>query len=98
MQQIISITDARNNLSQLVKDVADQNKTVVIVRDSMPEAALVPYVKILKEEEKKEKLLKVAWVKLLKEGRKIGKDWAKKNKIDLKKMSESELYDFIDKM
>lgn len=98
MQQIISITDARNNLSQLVKDVANQNKTVVIIRDSMPEAALVPYAKILKEEEEKEKLLKVAWTKLFKEGKKAGKNWAKKNKIDLKNMSESELYDIIDKI
>lgn len=98
MQQIISITDARNNLSRLVQEVASQDKTVVIVRDSFPEAALVPYKKILVAEEKKEKLLKTAWTKLLKEGRKAGKAWAKKNNIDLKKMSESELYDLIDKM
>ena len=95
MQQIVSITDARNNLSQLVKQVTASLEPVVIVRDSEPEVALVPYAKII-ENEKLEKLLwNLRWEELLKETKKAGKRWAKKNKINLKTISEEKLYELI---
>jgi prevent-host-death family protein len=98
MQQIVSITDARNNLSELVKRVSNQDVEIVIVRDSEPEAVLVPYCKILEEGKLKEKLFRLQFNRLLKEGRKAGKRWAKKNNIDLDKLSEEELYEIIDQV
>lgn len=98
MQQIVSITDARNNLSQLVAQVVSQQQPVVIVRDSQPEVALVPYAKILADQKKADELWKMQWDKFIKEARKAGKRWAKKNKIDLKTISEEKLYDLIDKI
>lgn len=97
MQQIVSITDARNNLSQLVSSVAKKQQSVTIVRDSEPEAVLIPYTKLLEDERKSQKLWKLEWQRLMREGKKAGKRWAKKNNIDLKKISEEELYALIDK-
>ena len=97
MQQIVSITDARNNLSQLVDRVAKNQQSVTIVRDSEPEAVLVPYIKLLEDEKKSQELWKFEWQRLVREGKKAGKRWAKKNNIDLGKTSEEELYAFIDK-
>lgn len=97
MQQIVSITDARNNLSQLVASVAKNQLPVTIVRDSEPEAVLIPYTKLLEDEKRNRELWKFEWQRLMREGRKAGKRWAKKNKIDVKKTSEKKLYELIDK-
>lgn len=96
MQQIVSITDARNNLSQLVASVAKKQQSVTIVRDSEPEAVLVPYIKLLDDEKRSQELWRFEWQRLMREGRKAGKRWAKKNNIDLKKTSEEELYELVD--
>lgn len=98
MQQIISITDARNNLSKLVQQVIANLQPVIIVRDSQPEVAIVPYAKILADQQKDDQLWKTEWDKFIKEARKAGKRWAKKNKISLKTIPEEELYDLIDKI
>lgn len=97
MQQIVSITNARNNFSQLVASVAKTQQSVTIVRDSEPEAVLVPYARLLEDEEKNKKLWRFEWQRLMNEGKKAGKRWARKNNIDLKKVSEEELYALIDK-
>ena len=97
MQQIINITQARNNLSALVSRIAKDKKNVVIVRDSMPEAVLVPYREFVKNEADKEKLWKLEFEKLLSEGKKSFRVWAKKKNIDVDKLTEEEVYDLIDK-
>ncbi len=97
MQQIINITQARNNLSKIVSSVASKRKKVVIVRDSLPEVVLIPYRDYLVGEEKKEKMWKLRFEQLLKKGKKEFKKWAKKKKINLKKLSEEKVYEIIDK-
>lgn len=97
MQQIISITDARKQLSQLVATTAQQGTEVVIVRDSVPEAVLVPYDRIIKQEAEKDKLWKLRFDRLLARGKQAGKLWVKKNKVDLKTISEDKLYDLVEK-
>lgn len=96
MQQIVSITDARKQLSQLVI-AAQQGEEVVIVRDSIPEAVLMPYDRILKQEAEKDKLWDLRFDRLLTRGKQAGKLWAKKNKINLKTVSEAKLYDLVEK-
>lgn len=98
MQQIVSITDARNNLSELFNKVVSQGVEIIVVRDSEPEVVLSPYSKILEEGKLREKLFDFQFKRLLREGKKAGRAWAKKNGIDLKKISEDELYDLIDKL
>lgn len=98
MQQIVSITNARNNLSELVNKVSSQDLEVVIVRDSEPEVIISSYEKAVRNKQLEDELWKLKWERLLKETRKAGQRWAKKNNIDLKRASEEELYDIIDQV
>jgi prevent-host-death family protein len=97
MQQIVSITDARNNLSRLVADVSKQDTSVVIVRDSVPEAVLMPYSRILKSEQAKEKMWELRFDRMMAEGKNAGRRWAKKRGISLDKLTEEEVYELVEK-
>lgn len=97
MQQIINITDARKQLSRLVAAAAREKTEVVIIRDSVPEAVLLPYDRILKQEKDREILWRLHFSRLLSRGKLTGKLWAKRNKINLKTISEEKLYDLVEK-
>lgn len=97
MQQIVSITEVRNNLSRLVKEVAQKDNTIVIIRDSKPEAALVSYKKARIINDKLEKERKRQFDKVFSAIRKQGRAFLKKRGVNWKKMTEEEFYDFVDK-
>ena len=44
MVQIISISEARNTLPSLIKQIERTNTSIVIVRGSKPSAVLKPYI------------------------------------------------------
>lgn len=46
MLQIINISEARENLSDLVKQVSRTKKPVIIIRDSIPSVILYPYQEV----------------------------------------------------
>ena len=98
MQQIVNITDARNDLSNLVSSVSQNKKPVVIIRDSKPEAVLVSYQEFIESEEEKKKLWDQTFEKLQKEGKKAFRAWAKKRNIDVNKLTEEEVYELIDQV
>lgn len=89
MQQIVSISDARKNLSQLVAQVSGQDLTVVIVRDSLPEAVLVPYQRVWDEEKIQNVLWTQKWNELLNAGKKRGEKWTNK------KLTEQQAYALV---
>ncbi len=43
MLQIINISQARSNLSSLLKQIKDTNESVIIVQDSKPVVIISPY-------------------------------------------------------
>ncbi len=94
MQQIINITEARNNLAKLIKKVQSTKEPVVIIQDSIPTAVIYPYDEILKKEEEKEKLFKLQFQKLFSEGEKAFQSYLKKNNIPYPS-SEEEAYEII---
>lgn len=96
-QQFVSVTDARANLKQLMDLVVAGKSRVVLVRESIPQVVLVRYSDIVESEEREDKEWQVRFDRLLKEGKKAGRKWAKEQGIDLKKVTEEELYDLIDK-
>ena len=97
MQQIMNITQTRNSLSKVVSDVAKQKKQVVIIRDSMPEAVLIPYEDYLASAKDKDLLWQARFNRLLTQGKQTFKIWAKKNKVNISKLKEEEIYDLIKK-
>lgn len=98
MQQIVNITEARNDLSNLISSVSQNKKPVVIIRDSKPEAVLVSYQEFINNEEEKKKLWDQTFEKLQREGKKAFRVWAKKRNIGVDKLTEEEVYDLIDKI
>ena len=96
-QQFVSVTDARANLKQLVDLVVAGKSRVVLVRESKPQVALVRYDDLVEREEMSELEWRKRWNKAMRDGRKAGRAWAKKQGIDLKTVTEEELYDLINK-
>lgn len=95
MQQILNITQVRNTLSDVVGQVARTKNSVVIVRDSMPEAVLVPYDTFLKDAADEEKLWSLRFDRVLVQGKRAFAGWAKKRGINVKKLTEEAAYDLI---
>jgi len=90
MQQFVSVTEARARLKELMDIVKTGKTRVVLVRESKPEVALVRYDDIVRQEELSEEAWQKRWDEALKEGKEAGR-------IDLKKVTEQEFYDLIDK-
>lgn len=94
-QQFVSVTEARANLKQLMDLVMVGKSRVVLVRDSKPEVMLVRYNDVIEKEEVSEEEWQKRFSEAMREGRAYGRRWAKKNGIDLKKVTQEELYDII---
>lgn len=93
MQNLINITEARSNLSQLIEDVFTRNKTYILIRASKPQAVIIPY----RDYENKELSWQDEMTDLMKVGRKRFADYLKENKIKPPR-NEEEVYEIIDKV
>jgi len=94
-QQFISVTEARANFKALLNKVASGQTEVVLLRDSNPEAVLVPYKYYIEKSQSEKSAWNARFDAYIKKARKIGKTWAKKQNIKLKSISEDELYERI---
>ena len=93
MPNLINITQARNNLSQLIDEVFSRKKTYVLLRDSIPQAVVIPYDEYkLQEEQWQEEM-----GKLMTGGKKLFKQWLKKGKMKTPK-SEDGIYRIVDQV
>ena len=98
MQQILNITQTRNNLSSIVSRVASKKNEVIIIRDSTPEAVLVPYSKYIQQYEAKNREWKKRFNHLLMQGKKSFRVWAKNNNMNIKNLTEEDMYALVDKI
>lgn len=94
MPNIINLSEARSNLSQVIEDVFTRNKTYILIRASKPQAVIIPYEDF---EEKKEERWQDELDELMKEGRKTFSKYLKENNIKPPK-NEEEVYEIIDKV
>lgn len=96
-QQFVSVTEARAKLKELVDLVVAGKTRIVLVRESKPQVAMVRYDDMAVQEEESEKEWQRRFKKALDAGRAYGRRWAKRQGIDLKNVTEEELYEIIDK-
>lgn len=94
MLQIISISDARNNLSKLIQQVKDTKKPVVIVQDSTPSVVMYPYDEVTKWDDEKDQLFQMKFQKMFQEGEKAFKKYLKNNNLQTPR-TEEEVYSVI---
>lgn len=93
MLNLINITQARNNLSKLIKEVAGRRKTYVLIRDSVPQAVIVPYDEYQLQGEKWQEEVE----ELMEKGKKVFKKWLKKEKVKPPR-SESEAIQIVNQV
>lgn len=93
MNQLVSATFARNNFSDILDQVVAEKKTVILLRKSQPQAAIIPYEEI----EIKEKNWQREFSQAMRETRPYFLRWLKKQKINPKKLTEEKLYELIDR-
>jgi len=93
MTNLINITQTRNNLSAIIGNVYTKNDRYVVIRDSIPQAVIIPYADYQAKEEKWQDELD----RLMAEGKKAFNKWLKDNKMERPK-TEEEMYELVDKM
>lgn len=93
MLNLINITQARNNLSKLIDKVKDEKQTIILIRESEPQAVIIPYEQYKKNEERWEDKFKTAMISAKKQFKK----YLKKKNIPYPK-TEEEMYDLINKL
>lgn len=95
MQQLLNITDLRNNLSQVVSRVATDDRPVFIIRDSKPEAALISLRRFEEMETEQKKLWGARFDNLLSQGKISGNTWLKKKGLKPQKLNEDQIYNLV---
>lgn len=93
MLNVINITQARQNLSQLIDEIIATQQPRVLIRESRPEAVIMPYNQYAKEKENWSR----EFMRLKTEARKQFKSYLAKRKIPYPK-TEDALYAVIDKI
>ena len=92
MPKLINLTQARNNLSKLIDEVALKKREYILIRDSVPQAVIVPYDQYQRQEEEWQDEFEEA----VKNARKQFKKYLKAKKIPYPK-TEEQMYEFVDK-
>lgn len=93
MNQIVSVTYARNNLRALLDQIVKQGSRFILVRGSVPEAAIIPYEDILQ----KDQIWNERFEKAIKQSQNYFLKWLKDKGIDPKTLSEDRVYELIKK-
>lgn len=93
MLDLISITKARNDFSELVSQASLGGKRFIILRDSLPQAVLIPWQFYQGQETKWQEEVEV----LLDKGKVFFKNWLKTQKKPMPK-NEKQVYSLINQM
>ena len=94
MNNLINITQARSNLSSIIDEVAKKGKKFVLIRNSIPQAAIIPYEEMVEQEKTWQNEVK----KMMIQGKKRFKQWLKEKGISQKKFSEENIYEIINQL
>jgi prevent-host-death family protein len=93
MPDLINVTYARNNFSQMIDEVMATQQPKILIRESQPQVVLIPYA----EYERKEKNWSKFSDDLFKEGKRKFKAYCAKNNIKYPK-TEKQMYAVADKI
>ncbi|MBL7159251.1 type II toxin-antitoxin system Phd/YefM family antitoxin [Candidatus Microgenomates bacterium] len=93
MDQIVSVTYARNKLSSILNKVVREGKRFILVRESIPEAVIIPYEEILE----KDRLWNQRFEQTMKKSQKYFEKWLKTKGVNSKTLTEEKVYELIKK-
>lgn len=95
MENIIGITNARNNIKEIVDAISDNNDTYIVTRDCIPEVVIMSYKKYMENKKLLEQIVELRYEKSIKRSRGQFKEWLEKKGFDINKLSEEEIGDMI---
>ena len=93
MLDLINITKARNNLSRLIDKVVKEKSPIILIRESAPQAVVIPYDQFLAQEQDWKKEFK----RLMIASQKRFKASLKKKNLKLPQ-TEDEMYGLINQV
>ncbi|MDD5622489.1 MAG: type II toxin-antitoxin system Phd/YefM family antitoxin [Actinomycetota bacterium] len=95
MDYIIGITNARNNIKEIVDTISDKDETYIVTRDSVPEAVIISYKKYIENKKLLNQMSELIYEKSVKKSRLQFKEWLMQKGYDTDKLSEEEISDMI---
>jgi len=95
MEQIIGITNARNNIKEIVDTISDKNETYIVTRDSVPEAVIMSYKKYIENKKLLNQMQELIYEKSVKKSKLQFKEWLAQKGYDAEKLSEEEIGEMI---
>ena len=95
MDQIIGITNARNNIKEIIDTISDKDETYIVTRDSAPEAVIISYKKYIENKMLLNQMNELIYEKSVKKSRLQFKEWLTQKGYDIEKLSEEEIGDMI---
>lgn len=95
MEQIIGITNARNNIKEIIDTISDKDETYIVTRDSVPEAVIISYDKYIENKKLLNQMNELIYEKSVKKSRLQFKEWLMQKGYDAEKLSEEEIGDMI---
>ena len=95
MEQIIGITNARNNIKEIVDTISDKNETYIVTRDSVPEAVIISYKKYIENKKLLHQMQELIYEKSVKKSKLQFKEWLAQKGYDAEKLSEEEIGEMI---
>lgn len=90
---LVNSTYVRNNLSKILDQVVKESKKFILIRESQPQAVIIPYADLLE----KEREWNLEFKKLMLKTRPYFRSWLKKKKIKEKDLKEEDLYELVDR-
>ncbi len=95
MEQIIGITNARNNIKEIVDTISDKNETYIVTRDSIPEVVIISYKKYIEDKKLFNQIQELKYEKSIKKSHLQFKEWLTQKGYDIEKLSEEEIGEMI---
>ena len=95
MEQIIGITNARNNIKEIVDIISDKNEIYIVTRDSNPEVVIMSYEKYIENKKLLNKIWELKYEKSMQKSQIQFKEWLKQKGYDTNNLSAEEICEMI---
>jgi prevent-host-death family protein len=95
MEHIIGITNARNNIKEIVDSISDKNETYIVTRDCIPEAVIISYKRYIENKKQLKIIEELKYEKLIKKSQLQFKEWLDQKGFDASSLSEKEIGNMI---
>jgi prevent-host-death family protein len=95
MEHIIGITNARNNIKEIVDNISDKNDIYIVTRSCIPEVVITSYKKYTENKKLLEQMLELKYEKSIKKSRSQFKEWLGQKGFDASSLSEEEIGNMI---